>query len=723
MRWKVAVFSVGAAVLVCASVVSADDRLVPSVYPTIQAAIDAALPGDTVIVAPGVYTGPGNRDLDFGGKAITVRSSDPNDPCVVAATVIDCENSGRGFNFHSGEGPNSVLDGLTVTDGHGHIDPNYHSSWSLGGGIYCANSGPTIRNCTITSNEATQGAGIFAWQESSPTVTNCAITQNRTGGGVYCWYNSTATIAGCLITDNGGRGIYSGFDSASNISNCTISRNSEGIDCTDNGAIISNCTISDNNGSGISIFLQGEIDGVISNCLLYGNDGTMHGFGTGGGIRALAHGDGIIRIDNCTISGNSADQGGGVSCEKGEILITNCILWANTASKGEDIYVYNFPPPPGGDWDEPTKLTVSYSRPGIIFVEEDPVLGDPNLILESGNIDADPCLVDPCNNDYHLSAGSPCINAADPNYVIGTGETDIDGQPRVMGSRLDMGADEFAEDCNKTPDLAPDGNINDEDLKILTQAWLTTPGGEYWNILNDLNCDGVINLADFALLAIDWADGSNGECLPNTLPEYSLWLALGQPLCWCYPRQCHGDADGLRVLMRWVYSNDFTIFRGAYLTGFYNPCADFDRDGDVDDDDAAIIEYWLGKPDVPADCLDPPEASITYQIEDCNMEAGASSVAEHSESTRFTATVEGQYIHFEDMMVANCCPDELELEMTVEGNLITIHEREYTIAGGCRCMCDFPVTATLGPFASGTYTLEVYEDYGGFIGSTTVNIY
>jgi hypothetical protein len=325
--------------------------------------------------------------------------------------------------------------------------------------------------------------------------------------------------------------------------------------------------------------------------------------------------------------------------------------------------------------------------------------------------------------DYHLSADSPCINAADPNYFIGIGETDIDGQPRIMGSRLDMGADEFAEACEKSPDLDPDEGINNKDVKVLTQAWLSTPGREYWNILSDLNCDGVINIGDFAILAMEWSDGSNDECLPNTLPEYTLWVALGRPDCWCYPHQCHGDVDGqLEMGLFWVYTADLDAFR-AYFPGLpYNPCLDFDRDGDIDDDDAAIIEYWYGKPDVPADCLDPPEPDISYQIDECNMEAGASSVSQQSESTRFAVTVEGQYIHFEDMMVANCCPDELLLEMTVEGSVITIHEIEHTVAGGCRCMCDFPVTATLGPFSSGTYTVEVYEDYGGFIGSTTVTI-
>ena len=85
-------------------------------YTTIQAAINDANEFDTVIVADGTYTGAGNRDLDFLGKAITVKSANGPENC-----IIDCEGSSsnqhRGFLFHNGEGPDSVLDGLTITNG------------------------------------------------------------------------------------------------------------------------------------------------------------------------------------------------------------------------------------------------------------------------------------------------------------------------------------------------------------------------------------------------------------------------------------------------------------------------------------------------------------------------------------------------------------------------------------------------------------------------------
>lgn len=74
-------------------------RFVPSQYSTIQAAINDCNNGDTVIISAGTYTGAGNHDLDFGGNAIILQSSVPEDPCVVAATIIDCQNSGRIWRF------------------------------------------------------------------------------------------------------------------------------------------------------------------------------------------------------------------------------------------------------------------------------------------------------------------------------------------------------------------------------------------------------------------------------------------------------------------------------------------------------------------------------------------------------------------------------------------------------------------------------------------------
>ena len=87
------------------------DKKVPGGYSTIQEAINAASDGDIIEVAPGPpYSGPGNWDIDFQGKAITVRSEAGPE-----YTTLDCSGQGhRGFYFHRGEGPDSILRGFTI---------------------------------------------------------------------------------------------------------------------------------------------------------------------------------------------------------------------------------------------------------------------------------------------------------------------------------------------------------------------------------------------------------------------------------------------------------------------------------------------------------------------------------------------------------------------------------------------------------------------------------
>jgi len=59
-----------------------------------------------------------------------------------------------------------------------------------------------------------------------------------------------------------------------------------------------------------------------------------------------------------------------------------------------------------------------------------------------GNVNVNPLFVNPAAGDYHLQPLSPCIDAGDPSYVPQPGETDIDGQARLSGAAVDMGADE-----------------------------------------------------------------------------------------------------------------------------------------------------------------------------------------------------------------------------------------------------------------------------------------
>jgi hypothetical protein len=148
-------------------------------FNNIQAAINDANEGDTIIVEDGIYTGDGNRDIDFLGKAITLRSENGPGSC-----IIDCEgtytDNHRGFYFHSGESENSILDGFTVTNGY-----IVTMCWG-GAGIYIDNSSPTISNCMVRGNVA----------ELDP-LSLCFCY----GGGIY--FNGTIlTMTNCIINDN-----------------------------------------------------------------------------------------------------------------------------------------------------------------------------------------------------------------------------------------------------------------------------------------------------------------------------------------------------------------------------------------------------------------------------------------------------------------------------------------------------------------------------------------
>ncbi len=219
---------------------------VPDDQPSIQAGIDAAATGDTVLVADGIWYGADNRDLDFGGKSITVSSANGHWNC-----IIDCLGSGRGFHFHSGEDQSAVVNGFTIR--HGYTDGSGAGILITGG------SAPLIKDCLITACETGyygKGGGLSA---TGGLIRDCRIGWNTGdfGGGLDLGGN--AVVYNCLIYSNYayevGGGLHTGTSGSPEVSHCLI---------TDN--------LSGETGGGVQV---GSL--TMTNCIIWANEAVVYG--------------------------------------------------------------------------------------------------------------------------------------------------------------------------------------------------------------------------------------------------------------------------------------------------------------------------------------------------------------------------------------------------------------------------------------------------------------
>jgi hypothetical protein len=277
---------------------------------------------------------------------------------------------------------------------------NVYRSSNFGGGgmLNFSYSSPTITNCTFTGNSANEGGGMANWSNSNPTITNCTFTGNSAefdGGGMLNYNSSNPTVTNCTFTGNSaefdGGGMLNYNSSSPTVTNCMFTSNSASASAGGGGGVFIglgspvfvNCTFVENFAQDSGGAMHNvESTSTLTNCLFIGNTA----LGDGGGV---FNNQSSPVVTNCTFSSNRADWlGGGISSEAtSNPIVTNCILWGNTALTGSQI---------NDLW--PSSTTVTYS---------DVQGGWPG----TGNINADPVFVDANNDDYHLLPTSPCIDA------------------------------------------------------------------------------------------------------------------------------------------------------------------------------------------------------------------------------------------------------------------------------------------------------------------------
>jgi hypothetical protein len=396
---------------------------VPSEYPQIQWAMDVVAEGGEVIVSPGCY----KENLNFKGKNLKLRSSDPNNASIVEATIIDGSENSSVVIFSGSENSSTLISGFTIT----------HGFAKRGAGIYGNGTKATISRNIISFNRAYHSDDIFAIS---------------IGGAIY---QCNGLIEYNIIKNNKAEAIGISFAGAW----------AEGGGLADCNGVIQYNTITQNSAS-VALWQQflsevavggglwgchGRIEGNIISKNYVSSSGYLHQYSVVGG-EGIYGCNGVIIGNIISENINSSKPSSGVDSCKGSIL--NNMLYHNNARLCGGSFVNN---------TVFTTGTCLYDCEGIIkncilWNIEGKCLDRCSTPSWScirmwsggiGNISLDPLFLDPENGDLHLLPGSTCIDAASLTDMI---SFDFEGDVRPVngseeergdGSDFDMGADEF----------------------------------------------------------------------------------------------------------------------------------------------------------------------------------------------------------------------------------------------------------------------------------------
>jgi len=350
---------------------------------SIQAAISGADSGDEIIIHPGTYT----ELINFSGKAIALRSSDGPE-----VTTIEGAGIGPVVTCSNGEGPDTILEGFTITGGMAFN----------GGGMYVHQADPVVIGCTFLSNTA--GVPI-------PVLDAC-------GGGLYL-YESNATVISCAFLGN---------SAVVDIAAAAVTAWGGGLHVIGGSPTVTNSVFSGNS---------------VSATTISGPNFTANSYGGG-----IGNDGGNLSVTNCTFSGNSAAasptllaRGGGLFGSGGTTTVTNCVFYANTATVlSPDLF---------------GATTVSHSclqfpDDGTGNIVADPLLvraNGPDNVYGTADDDMHLTSGSPCVDAGDNSAAGDILTDLDghPRFMDDPHTPDTGaGEPPFV----DMGAYEYLRDCN-----------------------------------------------------------------------------------------------------------------------------------------------------------------------------------------------------------------------------------------------------------------------------------
>jgi len=362
---------VGVLLAVVAPSIAANTIRVPDDQPTIQAGLDAAAEGDTVLVASGTYTGPGNYNLDFSASIeepgvakdlVLMSESGPE------ATIIDIDGDGtelrRGFLFKSGETRASVIDGFTIENG-----------WMTAG------DGGGDRG-RVGVHELSAG-GIAVRLSSAPIIRDCIIRDCRafySGGAVESSFFANPLFEDCVFQGNFTR----------------------------------------DRGGAIAADFQGAI--VLRNCLIAGNEADV----AGGGIAFSAR----ITLENCTVVANRSATGGGIDVRFGAngSQMLSSVLWGNCAENGDNLYSEKAVPE--GAFEIACSVIDTEEVSAGFTTITDCVQGDPLLCDPADCTDAPTT-----DGDYTVAENSTCLSGIGACGSVAIGATGLGCGPLTPVAR------------------------------------------------------------------------------------------------------------------------------------------------------------------------------------------------------------------------------------------------------------------------------------------------